>query len=113
VTAQSTGDDRTIKPFGAVLQELDKGRVHTRLSELLTQLVAAVVDTGKKGSLTLQLVVEPNKDDVTYTVSPKVKLASPEEERGTLFFADDDGNLTRTDPRQQVLPLSLATKDTA
>jgi hypothetical protein len=106
---QAKLDETQTRPFAAVLQELHKGNVHAELSQLLHELVAAVRDTGKKGTLTVKLDVKPIKPgqvdtlEVTATVTanpPRVDTPT------TVFFTDQTGNLTREDPdRANQLPL--------
>lgn len=112
----STEDDH-VAPFAKTLAELAGGKVHTRLSEQLHALTAAVTDTGKKGTLTLQLTLEPLKKGQTDTLqlTAVTKLVAPEGDASrpvTVFFADREGNLTRNDPNQLALPLrSVGGKD--
>ncbi len=50
--------------------------------------------------------IAPNRDGMTLTVSDEVKTKEPEGERGAaLWFADEDGNLSRRNPMQQELPI--------
>ena len=61
------------------------------------------VQIRKKGSLTLTVSVEPmpNSDGNALVVKDEIKLKLPEFARdASLFFADDDRNLVRQDPRQ-------------
>jgi hypothetical protein len=79
------------------------GRTHDELSQQLHELVAAVRDTGKKGSLTLTVTVARVKGatENTLTVTDDVKSKVPVHDRKvSVFFADADGNLTRNDPNQ-------------
>lgn len=103
-------EDQQIRPFAAVLQEMAGGRVHTRLSDQLRDLTAAVAETGKKGTLALVVEVKPLRpgDTGTLVVTAKTVLKAPEGDDAspvTVFFADQTGNLTRNDPRQLALPL--------
>jgi hypothetical protein len=102
--------NRQIRPAAAVIQEIGGGSLHARLSELLAELTAAVTDTGKKGTLTLQLTVAPIKAGNTSTliVTGATVLKAPKgdsETPSSVFFPDRDGNLTREDPTQLQLPL--------
>lgn len=108
-TAAGEGD-RQIRPFAATLQEIAGGTVHTRLSDQLQQLVTAVTDTGKKGTLTLQLTVAPLKPGnvSNLVVTAKTALKAPEGDDAapsSVFFHDREGNLSREDPTQLKLPL--------
>lgn len=95
-------DGPRIRPFADFLVANDKGRTHAQLSEALHDLVAAVRDTGKAGTVTLQIKVAPlGKDVDQLKVTANVGLKRPAEEpRPSIFFADADGNLSRTDPNQ-------------
>lgn len=99
------------KPFSAFLQEQRGGLLHGELSDALSELVLAVAETLKKGSLQVQVFVEPNADGATVTITDKIKLNLPEHDRGAaIFFFDDAGNLSRRDPRQMELPLRDASR---
>jgi hypothetical protein len=100
--------DRPIRPFAEALQQLAGGRTHTDLSTALNELVQAVVDTGKPGTLTFTLKIKPAShlatDAVAVTDSIAVKTPAPERQ-GSLFFVDRHSNLTRQNPQQPELPL--------
>lgn len=91
-----------IKPFAAWLTEQSQGKTHTELSEGLHDLIDKVRETGKKGSMILTVTVSPLKEDVNVlVVSDEIRLKLPEHARKpSVFFADEQGNLSRTDPRQ-------------
>lgn len=101
-------DQKQVKPFAAVLQELAKGRVHEEASQALADLTAAVVETGKKGTLTLVITVgafsKANVDTLAVTgqVTAKPPLSPAP---ASVFFPDSAGNLHRHDPNQPTLPL--------
>lgn len=97
-----------IRPFGEFLTQQANGRTHAELSESLHELIAAVKETGKGGTITYQVEIKPlsKGDDLTLTVTDKVVIKLPKGERAhSVFFVDDDGNLIRNDPRQATLPL--------
>lgn len=107
--SDSTEETEGPKPFSEFLHEHNRGAGHQRASESLQALVAAVLDTGKKGSVTVTVSVEPmkgNPDAMLTTIDVKEKLPT-NPLRGAVFYADDDGNLSRTDPGQ----LQLDVKD--
>lgn len=106
MTSQQEAPERPqTKPFAQFLQEQRNGVLHSELSEHIAVLVATCVEHGRKGSLTLKLTVAPNKDGVTLTISDDVAIKAPQGDRGAaIFFADEDGNLSRRDPRQPQLP---------
>lgn len=104
MTHPSTNEEPTrVRPFSDFLREQAKGHSHEELSEGLRDLVARVQDTGKKGSITYVVTVEPTKGTKALTVHDEIKLKLPEHDRdASLFFPDRDGNLQRNDPDQLV-----------
>lgn len=95
-----------IRPFAAILNDIRGGQVADDAAHAMQELVAAVVEHGKKGTLTLQIVVEPMKgNDEALAVSGDVTLKAPKATpKAAVFFTDADGNLLRDDPRQAALP---------
>jgi hypothetical protein len=97
-----------IRPFAAVLQELDSGATHAECSDALHDLVDRVRATGKKGTLTLKLTVTTHKGGYLI-VADDVAVKAPEPDRAdSIFFVDRAGNLSRSNPNQPSLPLSAA-----
>jgi hypothetical protein len=101
MSIKDADEGRQIIPFATVLQQVAKGTAHTKLSELLAELTAAVRDHGKAGSLSITVKVEPTKGtSENLTVSITSTLKAPQATEASIFFSDDSGNLTRHDPRQ-------------
>jgi hypothetical protein len=100
--------EKQVKPFAQTIQEIDKGRANAVLSDLMQQLVTAVVNTGTKGKLTIVVAVAPvgETNNVAVTVTPKLD-APNDYERKAVFFADDDGNLSREDPANRLAKMPL------
>lgn len=101
-------DDRQVRPFADWLRDQRNGRTHDELSDALNELVEAVQEHGKAGSITFIVKVKPagRGDHGTVLVSDDVRLKAPTGERPeTVFFADDDHNLVRHNPAQPSLPL--------
>lgn len=98
-------DDPTVRPFADWLREQGEGKTHDELSEALYDLVARVTDTGRKGTLTLTITVEPmKKSDEVLVISDEIKLKLPEFDRPvSVFYTDDQGNLIRNNPNQPEL----------
>lgn len=94
-------EDGIVDPreFSAFL--LDRPATHEELTVKLHDLVQAVRDTGKKGSLTLKLTVSPFKNDPdVLEVHDDLKLVMPQHDRKPgIFYPDQDGNLTRNSPQ--------------
>lgn len=83
----------------------NKGRTHDQLTQQLAELVAAVYDTRKVGTLTLKLTVKPaeNVDDMV-TCSDAITMSKPEHDRpATMFYASRDGALSKDHPAQQTM----------
>lgn len=95
-------DRPRVRPFADFFREHGRGRTHDELSTALHDLVARVKDTGKKGTVTLTVQVEPvKKDDRLVLVSDKLTLKLPEHDRPAgYWFIGEDGNLQRDDPNQ-------------
>lgn len=105
-----TKDDGQLKPFAATLHEIGNGKFTARLAAQVAEVTQAVRETGKKGSITIKLEIEPVKKNSSgaLNVSGSSVAKAPEGSDATtssIFFADDHGNLTKDDPRQQQLPL--------
>lgn len=101
-TTVPTRQATEVVPFPDVLTQLRKGAAVDEFTAALAELVQAVTYTGKKGTLTLKLNVAPSKTDdsaVEVVDDLAVKVPKPPQ-KTSLFFADDSGSLTRTDPRQ-------------
>ncbi|MFJ4009415.1 hypothetical protein [Streptomyces sp. NPDC090026] len=94
------------RPFADWLQEQAGGSTHAELTEKLHALIAAVQETGKGGSISLKVDIKPiaGTDGRTLTVTDAVVTKLPRVERPkSIFFITDDGDLSRTDPRQPVI----------
>lgn len=92
------------RPALDLIADIRRGKVAADLTEELHALIAACVDTGKKGELLLRLTIEPDKNapQERFNVDGRVVAKTPvRSQRPSLFFVTDDGNLTRSDPRQE------------
>jgi len=99
--------------FGLLLAEQRKGKLMGDLSTELNKAVLAVREHGKKATLTLNITIEPFEqgclrvsDKITSKL-PTAKLPS------NLFYATDDGVLTRDNPDQEELTLTPLPSATA
>lgn len=92
-----------IRPFSDTLCALRFGTLTDDLSEALHELTERCTNTGKAGTLTLQLTLKPGKSGQIEVIDD-IKVKLPKEEKGTtLMFATPEGNLQREDPRQLAL----------
>lgn len=88
--------------FATVVTDLADGTVNQRLSEKLAELVMAVEETGKSGTMTVKIGVK--KEGTMAIVGVECTTKIPEHPmHGTLFHLGRAGALLRDDPRQ--LPL--------
>lgn len=99
--------EKVVTPFTQFLADHRNGRLQSELADAVNELVEAVVAHGKPGTLTLVLKVKPATKGAGHTllVTDEVKVKKPAGERGeSIFYADDDANLSRRDPRQPEIP---------
>lgn len=100
------------KAFAVFLQDLRDGRAHSELSAQLGELLNAVKETGKGGSLTLNIKIKPasrGSDIDKVTITDTIKVDLPKPERGSDFYwLTDDNELSRNHPRQGSLELREA-----
>jgi hypothetical protein len=93
-----------------VLESMNRGRTSKEIDDSLRELLAAVSEQGRAGSLTIQLSVVPTKRQVT-EVTAKITLKLPKESpEKAIFFINDRNELVRDDPRQQPLPFPTTIK---
>lgn len=94
-----------VRPFADVLSEVNKGVIADEAATRLAELVTAVQETGKKGTVKVIIEVAPVKgNDTLVQVSGAVDARVPKHAAPTSFFyPDPDGNLSRNDPN--ALPL--------
>lgn len=91
------------KTFGEVLQDLRYGTLHDELTEKMQEVVNACINTGKTGSLTLQIKLKPGKSG-ELEITDTIKSTVPELEKGgSIMWATPEGNLQREDPRQMTI----------
>lgn len=86
------------------LKEVRKGGAMLDLSEQMAEVVKAVRERGKAGQVTLTIKISPFKGDVnTLVVTDEVKAKLPPkpDNGASIFFPTEEGQMVRTDPRQQ------------
>lgn len=94
---------RTAQTFIAALTGIDHGAVATKADDLLMELVRAVNELGRKGSVTVKIEISPakgNSVNVQVAATASAKMPEPDAPWG-LFFFTEDGALTRDDPRYE------------
>jgi hypothetical protein len=91
--------------FVHTLNTMDYGVTPEELSDSIAELLQAVQDTNKKGTLTLKLTVKPESINAgQISITPDIKLTAPKYPRDkALMFLTPENNLQREDPRQTTM----------
>jgi len=86
-----------------ILREYRNGRAADVASRKMAELVQAVDETGKSGTLTITFKVKPEKGGGSQkTIACDVKAKMPESDLPeAVFFSDEKGDLHRSDPTQR------------
>jgi hypothetical protein len=90
-----------------VLRDIRKGRPVEEATTALADVVRAVDETGKDGSVTITLKVKAAKHGgPEKTIIAEVKAKKPVADIApAVFFSDADGDLHRVDPNQEEMRL--------
>ncbi len=85
-----------------ILRDIRKGRPVEEATQALADVVRAVDETGKKGSVTITLDVVPSKHGGPEKMLVcKIKTTKPIADIApAIFFSDEQGDLHRVDPNQ-------------
>lgn len=92
------------RPALDLLAELNRGKTALELTDEIHKALKKIAETGRPGSVTLTLKIEPDKKaaDERVFVTPAVTSKLPSlPQPSSLFYLTDDHNLTRQDPRQE------------
>lgn len=96
-----------MRPITDLLRDAEGGELVDELTHHVDEIVRAVLDTRKKGTLTIKLEFSPSKRMVEMAATFDAKV--PQHDRpATGFFVLPDGSLSRRDPDQPDLPLRAA-----
>ena len=99
-----------MKSFNLFLADLNDGQTHAGLTGDLAELLQQVRNTGRSGSMTLKIKIQPASkggaevDKITITADRKLELPKPEQP-SDFFWLTDTAELTRQHPRQHALDL--------
>ncbi|MGH3585790.1 MAG: hypothetical protein ACRDQ0_05660 [Pseudonocardia sp.] len=115
-TNTTTGEITEKAPVAAFLASHLNGRTEEELSAEFHTLLDAVRAHGKKGSMTITIVVEPPANGVESAPLPigvesAVKPPKPTPVK-SLYFLDNDGLPVREDPRQMAIDFRTAPANT-
>lgn len=97
--------------FTNTLNTMDFGITAEELSNELANVLQAVRDTGRKGTLALKLTIKPESIQTgQISITPDISSNPPQiaRERSMLFMTPDN-NLQREDPRQKSLEFTAVT----
>jgi len=94
--------------FAQVLASISYGDAAATASTQLAELVKAVQEHERTGTLTITLEVKPRgKDSGQVEVTAKVTTKAPVRELApSMFFTTEDGGLVRDNPRQKKFPFA-------
>lgn len=87
----------------ATLQRLGQGTLIDQVHRALTEVADEVVLTGKKGTVTVTLTIQPAQPDgdpCLLAISEDVKKGPPKKASRGAFLYSVDGEFHRNDPRQ-------------
>lgn len=90
-----------------ILGEIRRGNMVEEIGYEIARLTQQVLQTDKGGTLTLKLTIKPSDvADNAVEIKDKITVKAPEPEmKASVFYANADGALTRSDPNQEELPL--------
>ena len=92
--------------FMDLIREHRRGLTHDDLTEELKELVAAVDEQKRAGSLTITIKLNPRAKGEGIDVSFAINSKPPKEEAGSsIFFVTPGNELVREDPRQANMEL--------
>ena len=102
-------------PFSQQLAHMAKGSIDAALTDDMADLVKAINDFGKSGSITLKLELKPERGSsgevVMIDVKPDISVKLPKPDMiGQRMWPTVDGDLLRHDPDQQTLDLTTVPK---
>jgi hypothetical protein len=95
-------------PFSQQIAFMSKGMLDDELTEVLAEVVRAVRETGKQGTVSLNLKIGMlnRADENTMKITPTITHKAPEADRAeAIMWSTADGDLLRNDPDQRALDL--------
>lgn len=94
--------------FLEFIQSFRRGELLETGDQKLSELIEAIRETGGNGSLTFKATFKTNKAGQIEVV-PDISIKKPSRSMGTgIYFATDDGRLSRRDPNQMDFEDELA-----
>lgn len=103
-----------IPPATEFLEEYRGGQLDYELAQALATVAQAVRYTEKPGTVTVRFEMKPNRGSRFVLMSDMIKLKVPEEDREqSVFYVNDSGGLSRSDPYQDPLPFTVPVAEDA
>lgn len=101
----TTEEEAPSNAFSTLLNTHRRGIAGHECSVKLEECLKAALDTGCKAEMTVKVTFSPGIDDqVEIKIQPSAKL--PEQKLpSAIFWVDDNGKLTTSDPKQAELPI--------
>ena len=98
-------EDAPSNAFSQLLNTHRRGIAGHECSTILDQAIRAAIDTGAKAEVNVKVTLIPGMDDqVNIVIQPTAKL--PQQKLpGAVFWVDENGKLTTSDPKQADLPI--------
>lgn len=97
-------NDADIAPFSVFVLEHRNGQFNAEVAARLAEVVRKVEETGKKGTVTVKLTVEPiGTHTGQVVIVDQVDNRPPRELTGSIWFTDPNGGVSRRDPNQSPL----------
>lgn len=106
-TIENADPTPAINPaFIALLQQHRNGSLLNDVAAGVRAVIEAVQLAGKAGKITITFALIPSGTTGGIIIEDDVKVTLPKApKQQSLFFADENGQLVRNDPRQRELPL--------
>lgn len=92
------------RPALDLLADINKGKAAAALTDEIHDALTAMADTGRPAVVMVTIKFEPDKkapDERVYVTAAVTSKLPRLPERPSMFYLNDDNNLTRTDPRQE------------
>lgn len=95
------------------LAAMNSGAVLNDLDDAMRSATKAAQGAGAKAKVSLEITVVPNGEGAggtpLFKLDAKIKVGLPQTPRPpSVFFADEDGNLTRRNPKQEEMKLTVS-----
>lgn len=105
LTNEPDGEKHIDPSFNSLLTQHRMGGCLDELGQAIRNIVDAALLTGKPGGITLKIVIAPTKS-AAIEIYDDIQVKMPKAEKaGSLFFAGEDGQLSRNNPNQLEMKL--------